>query len=130
MVSIYSVYIVPILTGVFIFAIVTWLIYLFFYWLPKYMGISKMWVHSRLKRKYKKGFNFDDNIIRLCEIAIARKWKYQDMKILTKNNPRADEILYTYFLTKKALKGGIQSDGDRLRKFEGKIAEDIVKGLS
>lgn len=128
--TVYEVYVVPVITGVFLFGILTWLGYFLFFWLPKYLGISKFFVTRRLEKKYKRGFKFDDNIIRLCEIAVERRWKYQDMKLLTKNNPRGDEILYTYFLTQKALKGGKQSNGDRLRKFEGKTAEDFVKGLS
>jgi ABC-type microcin C transport system permease subunit YejB len=119
--------VISILVGVILVFFFGTVAYYLFYRLPQAMGITAWFRMRKLKKKF-KGYGFEDGILRLCEIAVNRGWRYRDMLQLTKGSSKRDEILYTYILYRK-IKGisSVNVEGDK--KFNSEIADDIAKGV-
>jgi len=131
MVNFYQAYIIPIFTGALIFGTLTWLIYLLFFLFPKWTGIGNFFLINRIKRKYRKGFQYDDETIKLCQTAIIRGWKLKEMVFLTKGSPHKDEIIYTYLMMIKIKKDWFDpkyNDQSKIKSNAG-FLEDMVKKI-
>ena len=125
---------VTIFVGVIILSTITWSLLMIHLGL-RFMKIYDFFSHQRLKWKFKGKPKFEDEeIVYFVAIVIKRKWKYRDIKKITKNNPKQDEILYTYMIMSKLgkeyinnlLEGGGQNE-ERISRFEGKIVEDVTR---
>ena len=133
MVTVFQAYVVPIFTGIIIIGGILWLLFLFFYWLPKYLGLGRTFLKMRLKWKYKNNFEYDDETISLCKTAITRGWTLKDIMKLTKKSPHKDEILYTFIMMLK-----IKNDWYNPEEYHNKqhkpqsntkFLEDVVKKI-
>lgn len=80
-----------------------WILYMV-YWLFKKLGFFRWLDYRKLKRKF-PNYEFDDEILDFVRQMIKNKWRYEDVKRVTKHELKRDEILYTYILARK-LKGG------------------------
>lgn len=101
---------VNIISAIIFFGFFVWLSYCVL-WVLRKTGITKKWRFWRLKRRFKHGFKFDDDIVDICNKFLDEDWKYEEVKLFIKHNPLKHEILYTYFmvkeLRKEQLKGGL-----------------------
>lgn len=124
----YSAYVVPVVTGIFLFGTLTWIGYLLCWWIPRYLGVGRFFLIRRIKEKYRKGFQYDDETIKLCQTAITRGWKLKEMVVLTKNSPHKDEIIYTYLMMMKIKKDWFDPKLYHEKPESNiKFLEDIVK---
>jgi hypothetical protein len=123
---------ISIFAGVILLVFFIFLGYILFYRVPQALKITAWFRFRKLRRRYKDNFEFDDSVVNLCKLAIARKWKYRDMLKITKGSTNRDEILYTYYLIRKLprdeiMKGGLDETG--FGKSKGEIAETLTKAL-
>jgi hypothetical protein len=128
MVSIFSLYVVPIFTGIIIVGGILWVLFLFCYWLPKYLGLGRWILKRKILYKFRKGFEYDDDTINLCKTAIIRGWQFKDMMRLTKRSPHRKEILYTFLMMTKIKNEWYDPTQyhDKL-KSDSKFLEEFVK---
>jgi len=114
-------YVVPIFVGFLLFGGLAWVIYLC------YLFLTRTELFSHLKyRKLKKKFGdleFNEKIVDFCEKAKVRGWKYRHVKLFAKGNKKGDEILYTFIVINKLMKGG-QYDEKRINQIKSKVRKD------
>lgn len=94
-------YLVPIFVGVAMCGFFAWLCYCIYYIIARILKIGNILTTYGLKKKYKNGIEYSDEVLNFCRYAVQNKWKFRDIRIITKKNPKRDEILYTYLMMKK-----------------------------
>jgi len=106
---------------------------LILYWGLGKMGIWKFATYRRLKRRF-KDYQFKDDILFWCIDKITKKWKYKDIRTISKYHEKKAEIIYTYLSLLKLSKEELQmlergsiNDGQRTNGVKGESSEIIPK---